>query len=523
MTERKRRLGTPALGIPSPFSPITGTHATLRQEGIYPYCALFQIAAADTYEDYVICRGFDPRINKFVDYSAGDADKLGISVAKPYGNRTTGKYAVAQVFPAFLPTQGTEDYVPPSPTAVDWRVGQNAGTATPANPGGQPTALVDAISELVDHNGVNVQWMLVDRGEGEGEHFWGKATANWTDNGALCDHITVNPCDDCEGANPTAAVVTVLLPKADGQDPNILINDVLAYSQTTDGSYVCVSDYLGGGSGAVTYWGVAKTNWEDNGATCDSVDINPCDDCEGANPDAGTTVTVLLPKSAEQDPNVIASEVIAYVATVDATSVCASDYLDDKIGTVKMWVLASGAVPPGWAVMNGSDNSAPAGSAIDLTDKFVRGSSSAGGTGGTANHTHTFTLDIFPHSQDEIAISLDHTHGIEIFPHQITDLKHKHPIGEDTISFGWDSTGTNDQKPHWDCTEDPVQTTTSPGDCVSGDWGPLYHYAEIKHAYGGGVIQGGELYHQYNFEIDEEPHLPQYVEIIFIERIDNSL
>ena len=531
---KKRRRPTPEFGVPPPFKPTTGTHATLRVEGIHPYCAMMQVAAADTYEDYLVCRGFDPRILKFIDYAAGDPDKLGISVAKPFGNRTVSKYTVGEVYPAFLPTQGAvgegkaENYVPPSPTAVDWRVGQNAGTAPTSNPGGQPTALVDTIEELVDHNGVNVQWLLIDRGTGETEVFWGKATANWTDNGALCDHITVNPCDDCEGANPTAAVVTVLLPKANLQDPDLVTNDVLAYVATTDGSYVCVSDYLESGEGDKTYWGVAKTNWEDNGASCDSVDINPCDDCEGANPDAGTTVTVLLPKTAEQDPNVILGDVIAYVATVDATSVCSSDYLDDKIGSVKMWALGSAAIPPGWAIMNGSANAAPDGTGIDLTDRFVRASLTTGAEGGAEDHTHTVTLDILPHTVDELKVSLDHTHGITILPHSVEELIHKHPMILDTLSNGWDfSAGTADQAPLWTCTDIPYvpyDITENFSNCEGPEWGPLNHEGVVRPAYGGGTYPEQELYHQYNPPgVNRVDNNPLYTEMIFIERIDNSL
>jgi hypothetical protein len=281
------------------------------------------------------------------------------------------------------------------------------------------------------------------------------------------------------------------------------------------------------GSGTTTastvMWGIAKTNWTDNGASCDHLVVHPCDDCEGSNPDTGTDINVLLPKAAEQDPNVVTGDVIAYSATDDASNVAVSDYLDEKIGTVKMWALASGDVQPGWAVMNGSDNGAPDGSGFDLTDRFVRPAASSGGQGGEENHTHVFELEILPHTTEEIAISLDHTHNIDIFPHQVLDLKHKHPIAEDTISFGWDSTGVNDQKPHWDCTEDPVDTTTSPGDCVSDEWGPLSHYAEIEMAYGGGVIQGDDLYHNYNWKMETSPHDPLYTEMIFIERIDNSV
>jgi hypothetical protein len=67
---------------------------------------MMQVAADDTYDDYVICRGFDPRILKFVDYASGDANKPGISVAKPFGKRTTGTYEIGEIYPAFLPNAG---------------------------------------------------------------------------------------------------------------------------------------------------------------------------------------------------------------------------------------------------------------------------------------------------------------------------------------------------------------------------------------------------------------------------------
>ena len=131
---------------------------------------MMQVAAADEYDDYVICRGFDPRILKFIDYESGNAAKPGISVAKPYGNRTAGTYTIGQVFPAFLPTQGlvdeghleTRNYVPPSPVGVDWRVGQNPGVA--ATTTGHPADLDEAINELTDHNDQQVNWMLIDGG-----------------------------------------------------------------------------------------------------------------------------------------------------------------------------------------------------------------------------------------------------------------------------------------------------------------------------------------------------------------------
>jgi hypothetical protein len=137
---------------------------------------MMQIAASDEYNDYVICRGFDPRIQAFVDYEAGNEDKPGISVAKPFGKRGTNYYLIGQVFPALLPTQGTmyegrpgtRDYVPPSPSTVDWRVGQNPGVAETSV--GHPADLDEAITALKDHNDLYVNWMLIDSSDTE-RHF----------------------------------------------------------------------------------------------------------------------------------------------------------------------------------------------------------------------------------------------------------------------------------------------------------------------------------------------------------------
>ena len=117
---------------------------------------MVQVAAADTYTDYVVCRAFDPRIRRFIDSPPG------LSVAKPFGNRVKGVYRVGQVFPALLPTQGTPDHTPPSPSAVDWRVGQNPGVTDNPVEGGHPKALTDAIEELKDHNDQYINWLLLD-------------------------------------------------------------------------------------------------------------------------------------------------------------------------------------------------------------------------------------------------------------------------------------------------------------------------------------------------------------------------
>lgn len=191
---RKRKVSTPGFGH-TPWNPIHGDNANLRQDGVSPFCAMMQVAAPDTYDDYVICRGFDPRILKFIDYASGDSNKPGISVAKPFGKRMAGTYEIGEVYPAFLPTQGNSDYAgfrqvvytPPSPVTVNWRVGQNPGVVIGGASGGQPGSLSATISILYDHNEKVVNWLLIDSSSSDAlGSLTGKATAVGTQSGG--DH-----------------------------------------------------------------------------------------------------------------------------------------------------------------------------------------------------------------------------------------------------------------------------------------------------------------------------------------------
>jgi len=172
---RKRRVATPSYGH-TPYNPMRGNQATLRQDGTYPYCVLMQVAAEDTYTNHVICRGFDTRMLRFVDYEEGNADKPGISVAKPFGSRVAGIYKIGEVYPVFLPTQGNADigqavYVPPSPDNVHLRFGQNPGYVVSGSlNGGHPSSLSNTIGVLYDHNSNVINWLLIDSGNPRIKH-----------------------------------------------------------------------------------------------------------------------------------------------------------------------------------------------------------------------------------------------------------------------------------------------------------------------------------------------------------------
>lgn len=209
---RKRRRPTPHFKIPPPLNPLHGSHANLRQDGTSPFCAMMQVAADDTYDNHVICRGFDPRILKFIDYAAGNPDKPGISVAKPFGKRMAGAYEIGEVYPALLPTQGNPDfsdfrqviYTPPSPTSVMWRVGQNPGVVASGGglEGGQPAELGDEIEILYDHNGKVVNWLLIDGGSGALRSITGVASARGTQSGGDHDGLEYADITIFESSDP---------------------------------------------------------------------------------------------------------------------------------------------------------------------------------------------------------------------------------------------------------------------------------------------------------------------------------
>lgn len=149
MTLRKRKNPTPDFKMPPPFEPMVGEHLDLIPTGLPPYCAMMQVAAEDTHANYVICRGYDPRDNRFYEYDPDDvATKPGIPVAKAYGRRFVGRYRVAEMHPAVIPVT---------------RIGQTPGV--PESSPGHPADLDEKIEILWDdaHEKV-INWLLLDDG-----------------------------------------------------------------------------------------------------------------------------------------------------------------------------------------------------------------------------------------------------------------------------------------------------------------------------------------------------------------------
>lgn len=159
MVLRKRRQPTPWFRQPPSYDPIAGKRAPLDHPGVTPYCALMQVAAEDTHQNYLICRGYDTRERKFFDYVEGDPDKEGIAVAKPYGRQTKGIYQIGQVIPAMVALTGLY-----SDLQETWvQQGQNPGVSTAGHPKvvSLSPLLTDPVSILYDDNGKAITWMAM--------------------------------------------------------------------------------------------------------------------------------------------------------------------------------------------------------------------------------------------------------------------------------------------------------------------------------------------------------------------------
>ena len=136
-----------------PVNPMTTEHETLVHTGVRPYCTMVQVAAEDTHDDYLICRGWDARDKRYYDYVEGDANQKGIAVAKPYGVRGDNAYVVGEIHAAFLPLIRLSDSTGQS---------QNPGKAQTTV--GHPADLTEKVVALKTDEGNEIVWMMVGAG-----------------------------------------------------------------------------------------------------------------------------------------------------------------------------------------------------------------------------------------------------------------------------------------------------------------------------------------------------------------------
>ena len=266
---RKRRRPTPNFKIPPVYNPLTGVYSDLQDFGTADYGSVMQVAAEDTYDDYVVCRGFDPRIMKFIDYGNGGN---GISVAKPFGMRGGAReFKIGELFPAFLPIQGVITYTSPSPASIQWRLGQNPGTTGSTENGGHPTDLDDPINILYDHNGVAVNWMLIASDPAKGNRIQGYLKALEIGTGYW------------EGRQK--ATIEVKVASCGAED--LIHTEVDVYDSSNEGDPNCVFDHPFADLEDVWVWATGDMTFEDPlydpNPTAPNPDYDP--ECDPDHPD----------------------------------------------------------------------------------------------------------------------------------------------------------------------------------------------------------------------------------------------
>lgn len=105
-------------------------------------------------------------------------------------------------------------------------------------------------------------------------------------------------------------------------------------------------------------WAKALFNWVNQPNNGSYVICQTCLNQHGAESAGARIIKVWLPRQSAiggvrgQDPNVVAGAVIAYALDAQGEAVCVSDYLDDKIGTIKIFDGPDSEIPPGWELVH---------------------------------------------------------------------------------------------------------------------------------------------------------------------------
>ena len=167
---------------------------------------------------------------------------------------------------------------------------------------------------------------------------------------------------------------------------------------TFEGDIILPDD--GTGEAKILQWAKATANWTNVAGTGKKSYVN-CTKVDGSGSavSGGGTIQVYLPRTAQQDPNVRADDIVGYIMDLDGDAVCVTGYLDDKIGTVKQWALAIAAIPPGWRLMDGTQGGSGLNAGGRVLAGYLESSTdygSVGAIGGLDNHTHP------PHEASDI-------------------------------------------------------------------------------------------------------------------------
>lgn len=130
------------------------------------------------------------------------------------------------------------------------------------------------------------------------------------------------------------------------------------------------------GSGLINY-AKATAKWVNVTPTASYV---PCVKSDRLGVSTGVPVLVFLPHTQATHPNVRTDDVLSYMLDSGGTAIAVSDYLDDRIGTIKAWGDPNN-IPGGWQAV-------ASGATIFGYSEGDEDFGTVGDSGGSKTHTH---------------------------------------------------------------------------------------------------------------------------------------
>jgi len=157
-------------------------------------------------------------------------------------------------------------------------------------------------------------------------------------------------------------------------------------------------------------WVKAKFDWENYPGNGSFIFAHPCDDKDGTTVDTDTTLVVRLPRNGRSmDPNLRQDAIFPVILGPDDEYFCAGDYLDEEIGSHKLWYKTM--IPAGWALADGTTDPGSLIVTKNFKGRFIVGYDASdtdydavGKTGGYAEHGDS--------ENDHNGHDLDHFHGL---------------------------------------------------------------------------------------------------------------
>lgn len=248
-------------------------------------------------------------------------------------------------------------------------------------------------------------------------------------------------------------------------------------------------------------WFEATDDWSDGSPPTVAAQQT---DADGSNPRGA--LLIMLPRTMSGDPAVFIGAPGTFSFDAEGNPVCQSDYMDDAIGTVKMWSLDD-AVPVGWQLCDGTNGT------VDMTGdggrfaKHVDGDSvrDSGGEqfhGGGAVNNHGDHPSLGDHT---IANHPGHEHNVPESTAEETAF--------DNLSSP--STGVTFTTTAFETSEHAVSSSrpSGPDEAIGVTTGTTHR----NHAAGGGV---GLSHADITTGHSQTDNLPPYRSLFYIERFE---